>query len=201
MTQATNIYETPREDIIASSRVVDIFIGGLFDRNSRIVSSYRKGFQIRHADHTTFYFEYDQHKQIIAAVMAAKVGNPAGVFNLIGHSWGAITAIEVANTLAENAIVVDQVITIDPVARKRISVLANATAWINVNAAPALSNGWNGDYYATLGGKWDDWPRDKATLHYWAPCHHNEFASLLEHVALHGKCALDCLTKPGSVES
>jgi pimeloyl-ACP methyl ester carboxylesterase len=200
MTEGTNITMAPHHDMLASRRVVDVFIGGLFDRVSRIVFCYRKRFHSNYPQHTTFYFEYDQQKEIVAAVIAARNGHPGEIFNLIGHSWGAVTAIEAANELRNKGIDVDQVITIDPVSRKRTGVTATATTWINVNAAPATSNGWNGDYYATLGGKWNDWPRGKANVHYWAPCHHNEFAGLVEYVALHGKCALDCLAESGKAE-
>jgi pimeloyl-ACP methyl ester carboxylesterase len=185
----------------APSGVIDIFIGGFLDRSSHIVSCYRKAFRQNYPRQTTFYFEHDQLKEIISAVLIAKTANAVSAINLIGHSWGAVTAIRAANTLADKGISVDQVITIDPVGRRRISVMANTTAWINVNAAPATSNGWNGDYYATLGGKWGDWPRGKARVHYWAPCHHNEFASLLEYVELGGKCALNYLASAGRIET
>lgn len=188
-------------DPFVSDAAIVIFIGGCLDRYSQIVSSYRKSFRLQNPHHTTFCFEHDQPEEIISAVITAKTGTVVTSISLIGHSWGAITAIKVANGLAEKGIIVDQVITIDPVARRRISVGSSSTRWINVNAAPAISNGWNGDYYATLGGKWGDWPRDKATVHYWAPCHHNEFASLVEYVSVHGKCALDCLTGSSTAES
>jgi pimeloyl-ACP methyl ester carboxylesterase len=182
-------------DLRTEHCVLDIFIGGFLDRFSRIVLDYRRAFRQSFPNHTTFYFEHDQCKEVVSAIMTAKTRNAQCSINLIGHSWGAVTAIRAANCLAEEGIIVSKVITIDPVAHRRIRVMSKESSWINVNAAPALSNGWNGDYYATLGGKWADWPRDKATVHYWAPCHHNEFASLFEYVALHGKCALECLTE------
>ena len=188
-------------DFRASNRAIAIFIGGFLDRRSQIVSDYRKSFRQKSPNQTTFYFEYDQYEEIISAVISAKTGAAVTSINLIGHSWGAITAIKAANVLAQKGIIVDHVITIDPIARKRISLNSNATKWINVNAAPATSNGWNGDYYGTLGGKWGDWPRGKATVHYWAPCHHNEFASLVEYVSVNAKCALDYLTGVDRVES
>ena len=183
-----------------ASGIVDIFIGGFLDRRSRIVCDYRKFFRLNNPHHTTFYFEHDQCKDIIAAVISARTGTAVTCINLIGHSWGGVTAIAAANELAEKAVNVTQVITIDPVARKRICVSSTATRWINVNAAPATSNGWNGDYYATLGGKWGDWPRDKAAMHYWAPCHHNEFAGLIEYVSVHGKCAAAYLTESSEMQ-
>ena len=184
-----------RASCVEPSCVFDIFIGGFLDRLSRIVTSYRKAFSRKYPDHVTCYFEHYQYAEIIAAAMLARSGNAVASINIIGHSWGAVTGIKVANALAANGVIVDQVITIDPVARNRVSVLARATSWINVTAAPATSNGWDGDYYATLGGRWADWPHDKAAVHYWAPFHHNEFACLLEYVSLDAKCALSCLTR------
>jgi pimeloyl-ACP methyl ester carboxylesterase len=177
----------------APSGAIAIFIGGFLDRSSRIVACYRKTFRRNYPRFTTFYFEHDQLREIISTVSTAKTANTVSAINLIGHSWGAVTAIRAANRLATKGINVDQVITIDPVGHGRISVATSTTAWINVNAAPAASNGWNGDYYAALGGKWGDWPRGKACVHYWAPCHHNEFAGLLEYVALDSQCALSHL--------
>lgn len=178
-----------------ASAPIHIFIGGFLDRSSHIVCNYRKMFRQVYQRHTTFYFEYDQCREIIAAVVMARTADPAASIKLVGHSWGAVTAINAANQLAAKGIHVDHVITIDPVGRKRVGVAASATAWINVNAAPATSNGWNGDYYALLGGKWDDWPRGKASVHLWAPFHHNEFGGLLEYVALDGECAFNCLVE------
>jgi hypothetical protein len=193
MTQSTNIITAPHSDRLVSRRVVDVFIGGLFDKTSRIVAAYCKRFHRSYPHHTIFYFEYDQHQEIIVTVKAVKAGGAAGVVNLIGHSWGAVTAIKAANELARNGINADHLITIDPVSRKRIGLTTSVIKWTNVSATPATSNGWDGDYWAILGGKWHDWPRGKATVHYWAPCHHNEFASLLEYVSLDAHCALDCL--------
>lgn len=184
-------------EVRAAQRDVDIFIGGLLDRSSCIVFNYRKMFLRAFPARTTFYFEHDQRREIIATIMAAREGHAACKFNLIGHSWGAVTAIRAANALAAKGIDVEQVITVDPVSRTRIAVMSRSTAWINVNAAPATSNGWSGDYYANLGGKWNDWPRDKATVHYWAPFHHNEFASLFEYVSLDAHCGLHCLIGTG----
>src|SRR5687767_8513636 len=132
MLQSTETITPSHTQDLASHRVVDIFIGGLLDRNSCIVCNYRKIFHRRYPDHTTFYFEYDQPKEIIAAVMAAKTGCPGGVFNLIGHSWGAITAIEVANALAKKGVNIDKVLTIDPVSRKRGSLAKGTTKWLNL---------------------------------------------------------------------
>ncbi len=187
-------------DQLPAPGTVDIFIGGLLDRSSRIVSYYQKAFRIKYPHRTAFYFEHDQHKEIVSAVKTLVACKAVGSINLIGHSWGALTAIIAANELGKEGISVDQVITIDPVSRKRVGVITSATKWINVNAAPATSNGWNGDYWAIVGSKWDDWPRGKAAVHYWAPCHHNEFASLFEYVSLDAHCALDCLLSADRTE-
>jgi len=196
MNQDTNLVTSPTPDGFGSNRVVNVFIGGLLDRSSGIVRAYQKSFSLRYPHHTSFYFEHDQCREVISCVKTAVADNAAGSINLIAHSWGAVTAIKAANELAREGIKVDQVITIDPVSRKRIGVTDKSTRWINVNAVPATSNGWNGDYWATVGGKWDDWPRGKAAVHYWAPCHHNEFASLFEFISLDAHCALHSLINP-----
>lgn len=184
-----------------TSRANVIFIGGFLDRFSHLVMNYSEYFRCAYPEYDTFYFEHDQRRQVVAAVAAIKAAAPTAPVTLVGHSWGAVTAVKAANELARQGIEVEQLVTIDPVSRKRVSVLAKATAWVNVNAAPATSNGWNGDYYAALGGKWGDWPRGRAAVHYWAPCHHNEFTGLVEYVSLHGQCALDCLAGSRKAES
>lgn len=179
---------------------LDIFIGGFLDKYTGLVVLYRQAFGKQHPDRTTCCFEHNQRRQIIATVSEAKAANPRLVVNLVGHSWGAATAVKVVNELSKRGLDIDLLITIDPVCRRKLGVDSAVTRWINVNAAPATSNGWDGDNYATLGGKWGHWPtrcsaRHGNAEHCDAPFHHNEFTALFEYAPPGASSALDYLLR------
>ena len=83
-------------------------------------------------------------------------------------------AVDVAATLNSEGISVDTLTTIDPVSWSwsRSAVGENVGQWVNVSAAPSISNGFAGDTWARIGGKWNNG--------YPAPFHHNEFGSMMD---------------------
>lgn len=50
-----------------------------------------------------------------------------------------------------------------------------STTWIDINARPDSSNGFEGDAWATMGGKWGEWADGKADIYHNTPFHHNQF--------------------------
>lgn len=169
---------------------LDIFVGGFLDKYTGLVIGYQRAYGEAHLQRNTCYFEHHQGRGIFALVTAAKAADPQLVVNLVGHSWGAATAIRVSNALARRGCDVDLLITIDPVCRKKLAMESATTRWVNVNAAPATSNGWRGDRYASLGGKWGNWPARCNARHCDAPFHHNEFATLFHYAPAGASSAL-----------
>ena len=166
------------------------------DGRVQIVGSYREDFAKSHGGRSTEYFEWGQSREIIEAIKAAREINKCEPINIVGHSYGGSTAASVSRALKEAGIDVNLLVTIDPVSRFRGA--GAAETWINVNAAPSSSNGFGGDLWATLGGKWNNWPNGKANSHYDAPYNHNDFARMLEFVPNGGKSALQNLLDSNS---
>lgn len=135
---------------------------------------------------------------VIEAVLAARGKNKCEPINIVGHSYGGSTAASVSRALKEAGIDVNLLVTVDPVSRVWSRAPGAAATWVNVNATPSSSNGFTGDAWAALGGKWDDWPNGKANLYYRAPFHHNEFAKMFEFVSPGGKSALQLLMDSNS---
>jgi len=116
----------------------DIYIGGGWDARSQIVSSYAN----QHPSapgRTVAYFTHDQVKQAIAFANASlKNGEP---MNIIGHSWGAASALKVAAGVKGT---VNTLVGVDPVGKpftfgsgKRPENVANM---VTVNATPSSPN-------------------------------------------------------------
>jgi RHS repeat-associated protein len=173
------------------SGLLDVFVGGAGDGRSQIVASYQRAFAKAHPTRKSLYFEHDQSDDIIKAVQAAIAANKFEPINIIGHSWGGSTAASVSRDLKAANVDVSLLVTIDPVSRREIQGAAGR--WLNVNAAPSESNGWAGDRWARLGGKWGNWPSGKANSHYDAPYHHNEFGDLFEFSPMGGQSASQVL--------
>jgi RHS repeat-associated protein len=171
----------------------DVFVGGAMDGTSRIVASYQQAYSIAYPGRSSSYFEWDQTNQIIEAVQAARRKNKCEPINLVGHSYGGSTAASVSRALKAAGIDVNLLVTVDPVSRIWSRGAGAAGTWVNVNAAPSSSNGFSGDSWATLGGKWGDWPNGKASSHYGAPFHHNEFGRMFEFAPPGGSSALQAL--------
>ena len=154
--------------------LLDVFIGGAMDSTSRIVASYQQAYAAAYPDRASSYFEWTQGSAVIAAIQAARSKNKCEPINIVGHSYGGSTAATVSQALKNAGINVNALITIDPVSRGWSRVAGAAGNWVDVNAAPSSSNGFGGDSWAALGGKWGSWPNGQANSYYTAPFHHNE---------------------------
>jgi len=170
----------------------DIFIGGFGDSFSGIVRNYRGDFAQEFSDRKTDYFGWGDSAGILQAIRSTRRDNPCEPINLIGHSWGGDTAADVAATLNSEGVGVDKLITIDPVSWpwSRSEVVKNVSQWINVSAAPSTSNGFEGDAWAQIGGKWNSG--------YSAPFHHNEFGSMMDWTPPGGQSPRNALLKSNS---
>ena len=158
--------------------LIDIFIGGAADGTTRIVGNYQALYQRNNPERKSIYFEWGQATDILQIIHEIRKNNPCEPINLIGHSYGGSTAASVSQVLTAEGIKVDLLITIDPVSRIWTRERGNAALWVNLNATPAQTN--SSDTIATIGGKWGDWPSDKANIHYDAPFNHADFKSLFE---------------------
>lgn len=163
------------------------------DGTSRIVASYQQAYATAYGDRASSYFEWDQASKVIEAVQAARRRNKCEPINIVGHSYGGSTAASVSRALKAAGIDVNLLVTVDRVSRIWSRGPGAAGTWVNVNAAPSSSNGFSGDSWAAMGGKWGDWPNGKANTYYEAPFHHNEFAKMLEFAPPGGRSALQVL--------
>lgn len=126
------------------------------------------------------YWGYEDVDTIVAHIIASHRGTSGQTkIVLVGHSWGGDAAVEVTNRLKGFGIVVEKLITLDPVSHFRFLPPKNQKEWINVyqrqsvldyfTAVPLLGPllaafcGWIGtatgrvtkaDFIATLGGQW-----------------------------------------------
>lgn len=156
---------------IDPSGLTDIFIGGANDDDYRLVSTYVDSFKIStNGERTVEYFEWHQQSDIINYI-----NNATPPINIVGHSYGATTATNVAELLGaqDSPVTVDLLVTIDPVSRfwsKPGDLSGNVTNWINVNATPTKRD-WS-DTVASLGGKWGEWSDGRADTYYTLPENH-----------------------------
>ena len=170
----------------------DVFIGGGGDSFSAIVRSYRGDFAREFSDRKTDYFGWGDSAGILDAIRSTRRDNPCAPINLIGHSWGGDTAVDVAAALNADGINVDSLATIDPVSWpwSRSAVGENVNQWINVSSAPSSSNGFAGDAWARIGGKWNSG--------YPAPFHHNEFGAMMDWTPPRGQSPRNILLNSNS---
>ena len=127
----------------------DIYIGGASDKNStRIVQNYAAIQAQNHPDRDVQYFSYTESNEIYAAAIAAREsGEP---LNIIGHSLGGRTAIDLSQSLADNRVKIDNLFTIDPVGSTGEKFWGeNTDNWTNVLADPSSMSG--SDYIASAG--------------------------------------------------
>lgn len=123
-----------------------------------------------------------------------KINNPCEPINLIGHSLGGSTVALASNELAFKGIMVDLLVTVDPVgfplSKRKPDV--KALHWINFNATPKNSD--KSDLIAFMGGKWGQWPENKATEHYNVPFNHRDFEGIMKFKYKNGNCAQSLLS-------
>src|SRR5215510_15167940 len=95
-------------------RLADIYVGGAWDSGSQIV----KGYYESHKGPYDMYFAWDQAKQITEYIRDLREFLPNEPINLIGHSYGADTAADIAADMGKKVCgdkKIDQLITIDTV--------------------------------------------------------------------------------------
>jgi RHS repeat-associated protein len=191
-----NTYAYVRSNAVSridSNGLLDVFIGGAMDGTTRIVASYQQAYGLAHSNRSSLYFEWGQASNVIDAVRRARGKNKCEPINIVGHSYGGSTASSVSRKLKAAGIDVNLLVTVDPVSRIWSRGSGAASSWVDINAAPGSSNGFSGDTWAALGGKWGSWPDGKANSYYEAPYHHNEFEDLFEFAPAGGKSALQAL--------
>jgi pimeloyl-ACP methyl ester carboxylesterase len=167
---------------LEQSNVFVAVIGGFGDPKWRHAPGLleRRGsdFGSRRAD----AFEHFERDRLMAEIAR----QPAGTrIVLIGHSWGADTAAQVAATLGQQGRPIDTLVTVDAVGRGLSDdffgrVSAGTGRWINIHAvgggALALPN-----VIARIGGPYGDRPAAFATEHLRLPYDHAAFQSMLIH--------------------
>jgi alpha/beta hydrolase fold len=159
---------------------VNIFIGGALDRD---------GFQpVRGSDAlkrdvygTNYYATHTQGDQVSAFIRNLP---PNTSVNVIGHSWGGDTAAKIAT---ENSSRISVLVTVDPVSLPISrpdfgTVRSSVGAWININATnnPNRPNG-GGNFWAGIGGAWDDSPHSFSDLFVSAPYNHGDFNAMMHY--------------------
>ena len=128
---------------------VDIYIGGLGDKRlSRVVAQYVKDLKARNPSRNIGYFSHD--KGIDAAEFVARYARKNAITNIVGHSYGADTAAQVARNLSGPV----NLIGVDPVSKfgsRVVDRTPNIKSVITVLALPIVSNSIRGDFWAQAG--------------------------------------------------
>jgi RHS repeat-associated protein len=151
---------------------ISIFVGGLMDSNSKIVSDYYASYKA--TDSNSRYFEWTQSTDIQKLIKDQPAGEP---INLIGHSYGGSTVADIAASSERR---IANLITIDPVGAGALDFAAirkNTDMWVNVNATPKSSD--FSDFVATMGGKWGNSPQGNADSYITADQNHGKFKSMM----------------------
>jgi len=141
---------------------VDIFIGGGGDDlpGFGTMRSYADAYA--KTGRPTRYYPNARKAEVLRAIAAASQAD--GPVNLVGHSWGAIDAYNVAIEARRRGLRVDNVVTLDPVGGR---LLARAEPgdppanWTNVQAHASCPD--QSDWVAALGGKPSDLPIERAS--------------------------------------
>jgi|ERR1039457_4001550 pimeloyl-ACP methyl ester carboxylesterase len=168
MSLNTDVYENPVNKGEPPETVV-MLIGGFFDSFLRIVKGYAEEYRNNNSGRLVEYFSWTDKDEIISAINSTPSSKQ--IF-LVGHSFGAHTAAQVA---AGSSRRIDLLVTVDPVGRRDVGKFTqNVDKWINVTATPA--NGNLSDFVAWLGGKGGGLPVEKAALNFSVDANHEQFA-------------------------
>ena len=137
---------------------------------------------------------YDEPQKIAQRINDALTANPAEPINLIGHSYGASTAAQLASTI--NA-PINQLILIDPVGRGSVGDFrSNVQTLITVTANPSSPN--VSDTIASIGGKGAGLPVDKAGSSYSVDTNHADFGTMMAAPGPNGLSAQKELSQYGA---
>ncbi len=164
---------------IDPSGLAEVWIGGVGDGSTNIVSDYYNRYNRNNPGITRRYFEWNNTKKILKYLKNLRKDNACEPINLIGHSYGGSDATRVAEKLRKAGIDVNLLITVDPVSRSwsKPDDLSNVSTWININANPANENA--SDTTAWWGGKWGDWTNGRSSTYYDATYNHEQFGSMM----------------------
>jgi|GEM_PF-2604214 len=161
-----------------------IFIGGLGDGDQigddGIVSAYAKPFSDQHPNLDVQYFPWDQGKQVQDYVKSLPPGTDV---SLVGHSYGGDTAAQVTQSLGQQNIPVNTLVTVDPVGHFwgdgfMSNVANNTDRWVNVQADPPSSN-WS-DRVAFWGDRVGADVKPYVDNFIVSPNNHEDFGSMMD---------------------
>lgn len=206
----------------ALGATADIFIGGLYDGTSHLVFKYYTTFKSDNPTITSEYFSWDGTSPDGGPALESYIASLAQgtTINLIGHSYGGDTAVNVAGTSGRQ---INLLITIDPVGGRSVPVYPtpsfrqpsrpplpawprdlipklkamrlNTTTWIDVDAQPTTND--ESDLVALVGGKWGTLPDTPVKYDdLFIPAvgvHHYQFSDMMVLTGSTGKSAQDIL--------
>ena len=188
-TRAQSAAATPRLEQERPGPVL-IFIGGLLDRwDHRNVGRF---FDQLKVDNLTgpgdILFDWDERAGIEAYMAGLPPGTPV---RLIGHSWGADTAAQIAAAAGQAGRPIDMLVTIDPVGRGVGSnffdrVKQGAGRWININAVGGGSSE-SSNIVAGIGSSWNMGPMGHAHEFVNAPVPHLAFGGMMNTILDSGR--------------
>jgi RHS repeat-associated protein len=158
----------------------DIYIGGAADKGfTRNVENYARIQQQNHPERDIQYFSYKDTTEIYqAAVAARQAGEP---LNIVGHSLGGRTAIDLAVSLEKIGIKIDLLVTIDPVGATGEKYWGTNANWINVTAVP---EDWNTSDWIAFWGRFSMGTTDTgaADRNESSNTHHNYIITMMNEV-------------------
>ncbi len=122
--------------------IAEYFIGGGADKNDFLAQATGGGtgivaqlVQYRKKQKPyieTIYRGHEQEDAIFKEIKLKIEENPELVVNITGHSWGGHTSFKLANRLAVEKILINELITLDPVSMTAFSRIYNFKKWVNV---------------------------------------------------------------------
>ena len=162
---------------------VDVFIGGAGDFKTKLVKRYQEAFEARHKTRSVFYFEHTKFGQALSVLNTLPAGQD---INLIGHSYGAATAVRLAKNSDKT---INTLIGVDPVNKLIVSkgpkVLKDVRRIVMVTATGTENRLYDGNTIALVGrvfggGVPTSFKHDIA-LQIHAPFAHYNFDALMEY--------------------
>ncbi len=174
---------------------IDVFIGGAGDRKTRLVERYQVGFKGGHKDRSVFYFEHTQFGKALSVVNALPPGHQ---INLIGHSYGAATAVKIAKKTNRT---IHAIIGVDPVNKliflRGQKMFENVRRVVTIKATGTENRLYDGNFIAQLGRVFGGGVpaifESPAALEIEAPFAHYNFEALMHHRGQNGLSASSIL--------
>lgn len=191
--QPPQTIQTPKQGTV-------IFIGGFGDGgkigDDGIVSAYAKPFQDQNPNVDVQYFPWDQGKQVQDYVKSLPAGTDVSI---VGHSYGGDTAAEVTQSLGQQNIPVNKLITIDPVGHGwndgfMSNVANNTDRWVNVQADPSSRN--RSDWVAHIGSQVGTEVKPYVDDFIVSPSHHEDFGAMMNTAPQGGQSPSDAVAQP-----